>query len=182
MFHARRMWELPRHQAGGSQWTYRRGVPHRVERRASDAPEDWSVTREASRRAFIYWVPCHRLVLNLVGEARSRASTAFTQGSLWHGFDQADQTRAIMRLERRAWRIELLAHRGCRKPLWRILGTKGASSTPGRRQQGLPGRVTAPPGGASMMVQTDGEERVETDVPYLRVAVAGLLHRRCDTC
>lgn len=133
-------------------------------------PRDWWYSKKAlGGGAFYYWGP-HAIdwVLNLVGE-RVVGVNGFYHKLVWHGFDQADQTRAIMRFENGCVADVSFSHiAAVGKPLWRILGTKGGILDTGAGgNKGYQEEITAPPGGGFQMVQTDGEERVETDVPYL---------------
>ncbi len=133
-------------------------------------PRDWWYSKKAlGGGAFYYWGP-HAIdwVLTLVGE-RVVGVNGFYHKLVWHDFDQADQTRAILRFESGCIADVTFSHiAAVGKPLWRILGTEGGIIDTGAGgNQGYQEEITAPPGGNFNMVQLKDGERIETEVDYL---------------
>ena len=96
---------------------------------------------------------------------------AYAQKRLWNEVDIQDQQRIMLRFETGATAEVAFSHIAlASRPLWRILGTRGAIVDSGEHslhgycpqyQDGLP------PLGKLTLVRFDGGRRVKEDVPYL---------------
>ena len=133
-------------------------------------PNDWWFSKKAlSGGLFYYWGP-HAVdwVLDLVN-SKIRGVTGFYHKLVWNDFDIEDQTRAIILFENNIVADVSFSYiEAIGKPLWRILGTKGAIADTGNGAiNGYLNEVSGPSGGSFQMV-TIGEngERKETIVPY----------------
>ena len=133
-------------------------------------PRDWWYSKKAlSGGGFYYWGP-HAVhwVLDLVG-ARIRGVTGFHHKLVWKDFDIEDQARAIVLFENGITADVTFSHiAAIGKPLWRILGTKGAIVDTGDgAARGYLQEITGPAGGSFRMVTIEETgERTETVVPY----------------
>jgi predicted dehydrogenase len=88
---------------------------------------------------------------------------------VWKDFDIEDQTRAIMLFDNGTVADVTFSHiAAIGKPLWRILGTKGAIVDTGNGAiQGYLHEITGPAGGSFQMVTIEEVgERKETTVSY----------------
>ena len=133
-------------------------------------PREWWYTKkELGGGAFYYWGP-HAIdwVLDLVRE-KVRGVTGFYHKLVWKDFDIADQTRAIMLFDNGVVADVTSSHiAAVGKPLWRILGTRGAIVDTGNGAiKGYLHNITGPSGGSFQMVTIEeGQERKEATVPY----------------
>ena len=132
-------------------------------------PRDWWYSKKAlSGGAFYYWGP-HAVdwVLDLVRD-RIRGVTGFYHKKLWHDVDIEDQTRAILLFENGTVADVAFSHiAAARKPLWRILGTKGAIVDSGHGgNKGYQEQITGPPGGSFQIITIEEGKPKETAVPY----------------
>ena len=132
-------------------------------------PNDWWYSRKAQGGGgFYYWGP-HAIdwVLDLVRD-RVAGVTGFYHKLVWDEVDIEDQTRAIMRFENGTVADVTWSHiAAAGKPLWRILGTKGAivdSGTGGNKD--YQDEITGPPGGTFELIKIEEGERLQTTVPY----------------
>jgi scyllo-inositol 2-dehydrogenase (NADP+) len=118
---------------------------------------------------FYYWGP-HAVdwVLDLVN-SKMLGVTGFFHKLVWKDFDIEDQTRAIILFENNIVAdISFSYIEAVGKPLWRILGTKGAIVDSGNGAiNGYLNEVNGPSGGSFQMVTIEENgERKETTVPY----------------
>ena len=133
-------------------------------------PRDWWFSKKAlSGGGFYYWGP-HAIdwVLDLVQD-KIRGVTGFFHKLVWKDFDIADQTRAIILFENGTVADVTFSHiAALGKPLWRILGTKGAIVDTGDGAiKGYIHEINGPAGGSFQMVTIEqGGERKETTTPY----------------
>ncbi|NOZ21370.1 MAG: Gfo/Idh/MocA family oxidoreductase [Planctomycetes bacterium] len=132
-------------------------------------PRDWWYSKKAlGGGAFYYWGP-HAIdwVLDLVRE-RIKGVTGFYHKRVWHDIDQEDQVRAIMLFENGCVADVSHSHiAAIGKPLWRILGTKGAILDTGSGgNKGYQEQIAGPSGGSFQMVQIGDDGRKSVDVPY----------------
>ena len=132
-------------------------------------PRDWWYSKKAlSGGAFYYWGP-HAIdwVLNLVRDEVCGV-TGFYHKLVWNDVDIEDQTRAIMLFENGVVADVTYSHiAAAGKPLWRILGTKGAIIDTGiGGSNGYQQEIIGPPGGSLQMVTIESGERKETTMPY----------------
>jgi len=132
-------------------------------------PKEWWYTKKSlGGGAFYYWGP-HAIdwVLDLVRQ-KIRGVTGFYHKLVWHDFDQADQVRALMLFENGCVADVSASHiAAIGKPLWRILGTKGAILDTGSGgNKGYQDEIAGPSGGGFQMVQIDNGQRTTADVPY----------------
>ena len=132
-------------------------------------PQDWWYnTKALGGGGFYYWGP-HAIdwVLNLVGD-RVEGVTGFYHKLVWDHVDVEDQSRAIMRFGNGTiadvtW--SRIAAAG--KPLWRILGTKGAIVDAGAGgNAGYQDEIAGPSGGSFQLITMQEGKRVEQSVPY----------------
>ena len=131
--------------------------------------EWWYSKKELSGGAFYYWGP-HAIdwVLDLVRD-RIRGVTGFYHKLVWKDFDIEDQTRAIILFENGAVADVTSSHiAAIGKPLWRILGTRGAIVDTGNGAiEGYLHEIAGPSGGSFQMVTiAENGERKEVAVPY----------------
>jgi len=131
--------------------------------------EWWYSKKEQGGGAFYYWGP-HAIdwVLDLVRD-KVRGVTGFYHKLVWKDFDIADQTRGIMLFENGTVADVTFSHiAAVSKPLWRILGTRGAIVDTGSGAiEGYLHNTTGPSGGSFQMVTIEESgERKETTVPY----------------
>ncbi|MDP6776287.1 MAG: Gfo/Idh/MocA family oxidoreductase [Candidatus Latescibacteria bacterium] len=132
-------------------------------------PQDWWYNRKAQGGGgFYYWGP-HAIdwVLNLVG-GQVEGVTGFYHKLVWDHVDVEDQSRAIMRFDNGTvadvtWsRIDAAG-----KPLWRILGTKGAIVDMGAGgNKGYQDEIAGPSGGSFQLITIEDGKRSEQTVPY----------------
>jgi len=131
-------------------------------------PAWWYSDKALSGGAFYYWGP-HAIdwVLTLIPE-RIRGVTGFYHNLLWHDVSVEDQTRAIILFENGAVADVTWSHiDAAGKPLWRILGTKGAILDTGAGGiKGYQNEIIGPPGGSFRIIRIEDGERKESDVPY----------------
>ncbi|MBM3236397.1 Gfo/Idh/MocA family oxidoreductase [Candidatus Poribacteria bacterium] len=132
-------------------------------------PLDWWYSKKAlSGGAFYYWGP-HAIdwVLDLVRD-KVRGVTGFYHKLVWNDVDIEDQTRAIMLFENGAVADVTFSHiAAAGKPLWRILGTKGAIVDTGAGgSKGYQEEIIGPSGGSFQMITIENGKRQETTVPY----------------
>lgn len=132
-------------------------------------PRDWWYSKKAlGGGAFYYWGP-HAIdwVLDLVRKKISGV-TGFYHKLVWHDIDQEDQVRAIMRFENGCVADVSHSHiAAIGKPLWRILGTKGAILDTGSGgNKGYQNEIAGPSGGEFQMVTIENGERKSVQVPY----------------
>ena len=130
----------------------------------------WYSEKAKSGGAFYFWGP-HAVdwVLDLMGQ-RMTGVTGFFHNLVWHDVDVEDHVEAVIRFESGAMadvshsRISLAG-----KPLWRILGTKGAIIDTGRNATtGYEQKIAVPSQGSLTLIQVDGSgKRSEQEVPYL---------------
>ena len=133
-------------------------------------PEDWWYNKKAlGGGGFYYWGP-HAIdwVLNLVGD-RVEGVTGFYHKLVWDHVDIEDQSRAIMRFHNGTVADVTWSHiAAADKPLWRILGTKGAIVDSGiGGNKGYQDEIAGPSGGSFQLVTIRDGERGEQPVPYL---------------
>jgi predicted dehydrogenase len=133
-------------------------------------PNEWWYSKKSlSGGAFYYWGP-HAIdwVLDLVRD-KIRGVTGFYHKLVWKDFDIEDQTRAIILFENGAVADVTFSHIAViGKPLWRILGTKGAIVDTGDGAiTGYQHELMGPPGGSFQMVTVEKDgSRMEDKVPY----------------
>jgi scyllo-inositol 2-dehydrogenase (NADP+) len=132
-------------------------------------PNDWWYSRKTQGGgAFYYWGP-HAIdwVLDLVGD-RVTGVNGFYHKLVWHDVDIEDQTRAILRFAGGTVADITWSHiAAAGKPLWRILGTKGAIVDSGAGgNKGYQEEITGPPGGTFDLTTIEEGERIQTTVPY----------------
>jgi predicted dehydrogenase len=122
----------------------------------------WYTEKSKSGGAFFFWGP-HAVdwVLDLI-PSRIVGVTGFFHKLVWHDMTNEDQTRAIIRFENGVIAdvtFSYIAAYG--KPLWRILGTKGALLDTGAGGNvGYQKQVTGPSGG-SLKVRVRTEKGFE---------------------
>lgn len=134
-----------------------------------EKPRDWWYSKKAlGGGAFYYWGP-HAIdwVLDLV-DSKVNGVTGFYHKLLWHDVDIEDQTRAIIRFENGVIADVTTSYISViGKPLWRILGTKGAIVDSGDGAIiGYLNEICGPSGGSLQMVTIDDNGRKEITVPY----------------
>jgi predicted dehydrogenase len=132
-------------------------------------PRDWWYSKKAlGGGAFYYWGP-HAIdwVLDLVRQ-RIRGVTGFYHKLVWHDVDQEDQVRALILFENGCVADVSHSHiAAVGKPLWRILGTKGAILDTGAGgNKGYQEMIEGPVGGSFKMVTIENGKRTEQDAPY----------------
>jgi scyllo-inositol 2-dehydrogenase (NADP+) len=133
-------------------------------------PQTWWFSKKAlSGGTFYYWGP-HAIdwILDLV-KNKVRGVTGFYHKLVWNDFDIEDQTRAIILFENDTVADVTFSYiSAVGKPLWRILGTKGAIVDTGNGAiNGYLQEVTGPAGGSFQMVTIEENgERKEITVPY----------------
>jgi len=132
-------------------------------------PRSWWYSDKAlSGGAFYYWGP-HAIdwVLTLVPK-RIRGVTGFYHKRVWSDVSIEDQTRAVILFEDGTVADVTWSHIAATgKPLWRILGTKGALVDTGvGGNKGYQEEIAGLPGGNLTMVTIEDGGRRETRVPY----------------
>jgi scyllo-inositol 2-dehydrogenase (NADP+) len=133
-------------------------------------PADWWYSnRKLGGGAFYFWGP-HAVdwVLDLVGQPIKQL-TGFHHKLVWHEFDQEDHAQAVLLFENGVVAEVTWSHiQAIGKPLWRILGTRGAIEDTGDNAiVGYTQELNGPSGGQFRVVSlVDGEWRNET-VPYM---------------
>ena len=132
-------------------------------------PHSWWYSDKAlSGGAFYYWGP-HAIdwVLALIPE-RIRGVTGFYHKFVWPDVNIEEQTRAIILFKNGTVADVIWSHLAAvGKPLWRILGTKGAIVDTGNGGiKGYQEEIIGPPGGSFKMVKIENGEHKETDVSY----------------
>ena len=133
-------------------------------------PQEWWYSKKKlGGGAFYYWGP-HAIdwVLDLVKNKVSGV-TGFYHKLVWKDFDIEDQTRAIMLFENGTVADVTFSHiAAVGKPLWRILGTKGAIVDTGNGAiEGYLHEISGPSGGSFQMVTIEeGSGREEKTIPY----------------
>jgi predicted dehydrogenase len=132
-------------------------------------PRNWWYSRKAlSGGAFYYWGP-HAVdwVLDLVRD-RVLGVTGFYHKLVWNDFDIEDQVRAIMLFENGTVADVTYSHiAALGKPLWRILGTKGAIIDTGSGgNKGYQEQITGPSAGSFQMTTIQDGQHKKTSVPY----------------
>ena len=107
-------------------------------------------------------------MLDLVRD-RVRGVTGFYHKLVWHDVDIEDQTRAILHFRSGAVADITWSHiAAIGKPLWRILGTKGAILDTGAGgNKGYQDEIAGLPGGTFHVVTIEEGQRKESTVPYL---------------
>ena len=128
----------------------------------------WYTTKAKSGGAFYFWGP-HAIdwVLDLV-RCRMTGVTGFYHKLLWEDLDCEDQVRAIIRFENGCVADVCHSHISMAgKPLWRILGTKGAIVDTGSGGNvGYEKTINGPSGGSFTLYEHKDGQRVTSDVPY----------------
>lgn len=126
-------------------------------------PENsWRSRKEISGGALYDW-GAHAIdwVLHLIPSKIAQV-TGFFHKLLWHDVTSEDQARAIILFENGAVADIVrssIAYAG--KPLWRILGTKGAIVDTGRNAiEGYVKKLAGPSGGAFNIVTAEGEREI----------------------
>jgi len=132
-------------------------------------PNDWWYSKKAlSGGAFYYWGP-HAVdwILDLV-KSEIKGVTGFYHKLVWNEFDIEDQTQAIILFENGVVADVAFSHiSAIGKPLWRILGTKGAIVDTGNGAvNGYLNEVNGPSAGSFQMVTIEENGRKEITVPY----------------
>ncbi|MEK7397912.1 MAG: Gfo/Idh/MocA family oxidoreductase, partial [Candidatus Poribacteria bacterium] len=132
-------------------------------------PNDWWFSKKAlSGGLFYYWGP-HAVdwLLDLVN-SKICGVTGFYHKLVWKDFDIEDQTRAIILFENNIVADVSFSYiEAIGKPLWRILGTKGAIVDSGNGAiNGYLNEINGPSGGSFQMVTIDENGRKEITVPY----------------
>jgi len=132
-------------------------------------PQDWWYSKKAlGGGAFYYWGP-HAIdwILDLV-RSEVKGVTGFYHKLIWDDVDIENQTRAIIRFENDVIADVTASHiSAVGKPLWRILGTKGAIVDSGDGAiNGYINETNGPSGGSFQMVTIDENGRKEITVPY----------------
>lgn len=127
----------------------------------------WYRMKATSGGGFYYWGP-HAVdwVLSLV-PSRVVSVDGYFHKRVWHAMTNEDQVSAKLRFENGVTaEITWSTIAAAGKPLWRILGTKGAlvdsghNATPGYQYT-----VDGPSGGSLKVITVDGERR-EEELPY----------------
>ncbi|MFC1712060.1 Gfo/Idh/MocA family protein [Candidatus Poribacteria bacterium] len=127
-------------------------------------PGDWWRSRKEISGGALYDWGAHAIdwVLSII-PSRMAQVTGFFHKLVWHGASNEDQTRAIILFENGAVADIMqssIAYVG--KPLWRILGTKGAILDSGKGAiEGYTQDLIGPSGGSFELVNADGEKEVE---------------------
>jgi len=122
----------------------------------------WRSQKEISGGALYDW-GSHAIdwVLSMIPSKMAQV-TGFFHKLVWHDFSNEDQARAIILFENGVVADIIqssIAYVG--KPLWRILGTKGAIVDTGRDAiKGYIKDLIGPPGGSFKMVTSEGEMEV----------------------
>ena len=132
-------------------------------------PRDWWYSVKAlGGGAFYLWGP-HAIdwVLHLVGD-RVQGVTGFYHKKVWKDVDIEDQTRAVLRFENGVVADITYSHiAAAGKPLWRILGTRGAIVDTGRGGNAdYQNEIAGPSGGDFQLITVEDGKRQETTVPY----------------
>ena len=132
-------------------------------------PGDWWYSKKAlSGGAFYYWGP-HAVdwVLDLVRD-KVKGVTGFYHKLVWHECDQADQVRAVMRFSKGCVADVSASHiAAIGKPLWRILGTRGAILDTGSGgNTGYQEQIGGISGGSFQMTTIENGETRTVEVPY----------------
>ncbi len=132
-------------------------------------PPDWWYSKKTlSGGAFYYWGP-HAIdwVLDLV-RSKIRGVTGFYHKLVWNDLDIEDQTRAVMLFENGVVADVIFSYiSAVGKPLWRILGTKGAIVDSGEGAIiGYQHELNGPSGGSFQLVTIENDQRKESTVPY----------------
>ena len=135
-----------------------------------DPQHGWYTDKAKSGGGFYFWGP-HAVdwVLDLVA-ARVVGVTGFFHKLVWEHVSIEDQTRALLRFENGCVADVTWSHiMAAGRPLWRILGTKGAIVDTGAgATTGYEQRISAPSGGSLELVTMAEDGRRETRrVPYL---------------
>jgi scyllo-inositol 2-dehydrogenase (NADP+) len=132
-------------------------------------PRNWWYSKKGlGGGAFYYWGP-HAIdwVLDLVRD-KVHGVTGFYHKLVWKDFDIEDQTRAIMLFENGTVAdvtFSFIAAAG--KPLWRILGTRGAIVDTGiGGNKGYQEQIAGPSGGSFQVTIIQNGEHRKTSVPY----------------
>ncbi len=129
----------------------------------------WYSEKAKSGGAFFFWGP-HAVdwVLNLV-PGRITGVNGYFHKLVWHDMTNEDQVRAVIRFESGAVADVQWSHiAAIGKPLWRILGTKGAISDSGEGWgPGYEHQISAPASGSLTLVTIDEAGRHEEQVPYM---------------
>lgn len=130
----------------------------------------WYSERAKSGGTFYFWGP-HAVdwVLHLVGE-RIAGVNGYFHKLLWPEVDLHDQVRAILRFEGGAVADVCYSHIAAHsKPLWRILGTKGAIVDTGRNATtGYEQKIAVPSQGSLTLIRVNEDgSRTSEEVPYL---------------
>ena len=135
-----------------------------------DPKHGWYTDKEKSGGGFYFWGP-HAIdwALDLVPE-RVLGVTGFFHKLVWDNVSIEDQTRALLRFENGCVADVTWSHiMAAGRPLWRILGTKGAIVDTGAgATTGYEQRISAPSGGNLKLITVveDGQPE-ERSVPYL---------------
>ncbi len=129
----------------------------------------WYSEKITSGGAFYFWGP-HAVdwVLNLV-PSRIAGVNGFFHKLMWHEMTNEDQVRALIRFENECVADVSWSHLAAAgKPLWRILGTKGAIVDTGiGGNVGYEKEIRGPVGGSLTLITMTDDGRKEEEVPYL---------------
>ncbi len=129
----------------------------------------WYSEKEKSGGAFYFWGP-HAVdwVLNLV-PSRIAGVDGYFHKRVWTDISNEDRVQAMIRFENGAEAEVAWSHiDAIGKPLWRILGTKGAILDTGAGGNvGYEKQIHGPSGGSLTLVTVGPEGRKEEKVPYL---------------
>lgn len=126
-------------------------------------PGDWWRSHKEISGGALYDWGSHAIdwVLHLI-PSKMKQVTGFFHKLVWHDVSNEDQARAIILFENGAVADvtqSSIAYAG--KPLWRILGTKGAIVDTGRDAiKGYTSDLVGPPGGSFKMTRSEGETEV----------------------
>ena len=135
-----------------------------------DPAHGWYTDKAKSGGGFYFWGP-HAVdwVLDLVPE-RVVGVTGFFHKLVWESVSIEDQTRALIRFENGCVADVTWSHiMAAGRPLWRILGTKGAIVDTGAGAiSGYEQKISAPSGGSlELITMAEDGRRGTRSVPYL---------------
>lgn len=124
--------------------------------------DPWRADKKISGGALYDWgARAVDWVLSMI-PSRMVQVTGLFHKLVWHEVSNEDQTRAIIRFENCAVADTMQSRIACAgKPLWHILGTKGAIVDTGRGAiKGYGEELIGPPGGSFRMHTSEGEREV----------------------
>ncbi len=131
-------------------------------------PHGWYTEKAKSGGAFYFWGP-HAIdwVLDLVRRPMAGV-TGFYHKLVWMDMDCEDQVRAIIRFDNGCVADVCHSHiAAAGKPLWRILGTKGAIVDTGRGGNAeYEKKICGPPGGSLTLYELQDGKMAATEAPY----------------